>query len=69
MKVIAQIINTTKEFKWRLVKGKEHSEWTSHYSGICRHKFKDGKTYCYLTAYWDDGILPIETPFEIIIHK
>ena len=69
MKVIAQVINTTKEFKWRLVKGDEHSEWTRHYAGILCHQFKDGKIYCYLTDYWNNGVLPTEQPFEIIPHK
>ena len=63
--VSVRFINTEREFKWRLEDANEESEWSSHYSGILTHKFKNGRTFAVATYYWE-SILPIEVPFEIV---
>lgn len=64
--VKAQFVNTTKEFKWRIVRGKEKSRWSKCYDSLLAHKFKNGETWCLATAYWD-GSFPIEVPFQVIV--
>ena len=65
MTVTADFINTKEEFKWRLVSGKETSEWTGHYAGVLVHTFKNGRTFGLCTQYWGEELTP-ERPFEII---
>lgn len=62
--VTANVINTTKEYKWRLECGNKHSEWSTHYEGVLTHKF-NGQLYAYATQYWD-GVLPTEVVFKIV---
>lgn len=64
-KPVAEFVDTKKEFKWRMVLGKEKSRWSKDYNGLLTHAFKDGRMFCLATAYWA-GVLPIEKPFEII---
>ena len=69
-KVKAEFIDNKKEFKWRLVKGKEKSRWFSHYENILIHTFKDKTKWGLVTQYWSSDYptenLPIEKPFQII---
>lgn len=64
MKPKAEFVNTTKEFKWRIVYGDEVSPWSVYYRGILVHQFKDGRIFGLATAYWA-GTLPVEKVFEI----
>lgn len=59
--VCVEVINTTEEFKWRLVVDSVASEWTKHYQEILTHM-----GYAVCTAYWE-GSLPIRelVPFKI----
>jgi hypothetical protein len=63
-KVELEVINTEKEFKWRLKKDKEYSPFTSQYDGILSHTFINGETFYVAMGYWE-GVLPIEKPFKI----
>lgn len=53
--VKAEVINTLREFSWRLVKGEEKSEWSKHYQGLLTHTFKNGRTFAYATAHYQLG--------------
>lgn len=64
--VDAEIINTEKEFKWRLKKGREVSRWSTHYAGVLVHRFSNGEFWALATDYWA-GSLPVETPFQLCI--
>ncbi len=68
MRVLAEFVDNSKEFKWRLVKGKEKSKWYKHYEGILTYRFKDGELWGLVTCYWD-GTLPSEKPFQIIENR
>lgn len=58
--VTLEVVNSVKQFKWRIkVKG-TWSRWSSHYPGILTHR-----GVCYATAYWA-GVLPHEQPFMVV---
>lgn len=63
-KVVAEIIDSKKEFKWRLSKGKQHSPWFKCYDSILKFTFKEGDTWFLAMCYWE-GCFPTETPFQI----
>lgn len=56
-----EVVNTSREFKWRLIVNSCASDWTKHYQGILTHM-----GYAVCTAYWE-GSLPIRelVPFKI----
>ncbi len=66
VEVTACVVNTAKEFKWRLEIGEEVSEWYQRYSGLLTHKFSNGRTYGFSTQYFEGTAMPIEVPFEIV---
>lgn len=64
--VTAEVINNSREFKWRLVIGEYSTHWTRTYSSILVIRSQEtGKLYGYATDYWSGGGLPIEEPFMI----
>ncbi len=65
--VTVEVADTKTIFKWRLKYEKEHSEWTSDYSGLLVHTFNNGEKWGVVTGYW--GTLPEFTPFQIILPK
>jgi hypothetical protein len=63
MVITAEIKNTSKYFRWRLIGPSAKTEWDGDYEGILI--LKEGtRTFAYATDYWR-GILPTEEPFEI----
>jgi hypothetical protein len=65
-KPIVEVVDTEKEFKWRLVLDDEKSEWYSNYSGILVHIFKDGRKFACTTNYFAPQLPEIPNCFQIV---
>jgi len=57
--VTVEVVNTKKEFKWRLVVNGKKSDWTSYFQGILSFE-----GWMVATAYWD-GAFKEFVPFRI----
>lgn len=63
-KVTIEVVDTTKEFKFRMVYENEFSEYGS-YTTLLTHIF-NGELWGCCSQYYD-GVLPIMIPFKIIV--
>lgn len=60
VEVCVEVVNSTEEFKWRLIVNGDASCWNTDYRGILTHL-----GYAVCSAYWE-GVLPIRemVPFK-----